>query len=92
MYRRSVIKGLFGSLFCMCRSPSPEPIYSSDGKRLNTREFRTRRRLEEDRHNLVLKMQQINPEFKPPVDYKYVIVFKATLSNNSTYLSGISIE
>ena len=51
------------------RSPSPEPIYSSDGKRLNTREFRTRRRLEEDRHMLVLRMQSINPEFKPPVDY-----------------------
>lgn len=52
------------------RSPSPEPIYSSDGKRLNTREFRTRRRLEEDRHTLVLRMQSINPDFKPPVDYK----------------------
>ncbi|CAH8620688.1 unnamed protein product [Heterobilharzia americana] len=25
------------------RSPSPEPIYSSDGKRLNTREYRTRK-------------------------------------------------
>ncbi|CAG9857649.1 unnamed protein product [Phyllotreta striolata] len=52
------------------RSPSPEPIYSSDGKRLNTREFRTRKRLEEERHALVLKMQSINPEFKPPLDYK----------------------
>ncbi|CAG9818159.1 unnamed protein product [Phaedon cochleariae] len=52
------------------RSPSPEPIYSSDGKRLNTREFRTRKKLEEDRHALVLSMQDINPEFKPPMDYK----------------------
>lgn len=25
------------------RSPSPEPIYNSEGKRLNTREFRTRK-------------------------------------------------
>ncbi|XP_017783383.1 PREDICTED: splicing factor 1 isoform X2 [Nicrophorus vespilloides] len=56
------------------RSPSPEPIYSSDGKRLNTREFRTRRRLEEDRHNLVIKMQSINPDFKPPVDYKPPVI------------------
>ncbi|KAF2904795.1 hypothetical protein ILUMI_01360 [Ignelater luminosus] len=56
------------------RSPSPEPIYSSDGKRLNTREFRTRRRLEEERHALVLKMQSINPEFKPPVDYKPPVI------------------
>lgn len=54
------------------RSPSPEPIYSTDGKRLNTREYRTRRKLEEERHRLVQRMQQINPEFKPPPDYKYV--------------------
>ncbi|XP_055677429.1 splicing factor 1 [Lutzomyia longipalpis] len=52
------------------RSPSPEPIYSSDGKRLNTREFRIRKRLEEQRHQLVLRMQCMNPEFKPPADYK----------------------
>lgn len=52
------------------RSPSPEPIYSSDGKRLNTREFRTRKRLEEQRHQLILRMQCMNPEFKPPADYK----------------------
>lgn len=52
------------------RSPSPEPIYSSDGKRLNTREFRTRKRLEEQRHQLVVRMQCMNPDFKPPADYK----------------------
>lgn len=58
-------------LFCFLhRSPSPEPIYSSDGKRLNTREFRTRKRLEEQRHQLILRMQCMNPEFKPPADYK----------------------
>lgn len=57
----------------MCgRSPSPEPIYSTDGKRLNTREYRTRRKLEEERHRLVQRMQQINPDFKPPPDYKCV--------------------
>jgi hypothetical protein len=52
------------------RSPSPEPIYSSDGKRLNTREYRTRRKLEEERHNLIQKILKLNPEFKPPPDYK----------------------
>lgn len=57
-----------------CRSPSPEPIYSTDGKRLNTREYRTRRKLEEERHRLVQRMHQINPEFKPPPDYKYDIL------------------
>uniref|UniRef100_A0A6B2EJ67 Branchpoint-bridging protein n=1 Tax=Phlebotomus kandelakii TaxID=1109342 RepID=A0A6B2EJ67_9DIPT len=56
------------------RSPSPEPIYSSDGKRLNTREFRIRKRLEEQRHQLVLRMQCMNPEFKPPADYKPPVI------------------
>lgn len=57
-------------LLLIPRSPSPEPIYSSDGKRLNTREFRYRKRLEEQRHQLIVKMQAVNPEFKPPADYK----------------------
>ncbi|XP_014246784.1 splicing factor 1 [Cimex lectularius] len=56
------------------RSPSPEPIYSSDGKRLNTREFRTRKNLEEERHSLIQKMLKVNPDFKPPADYKPPIV------------------
>ncbi|CAG9120699.1 unnamed protein product [Plutella xylostella] len=38
------------------------------------REYRTRRKLEEERHRLVTRMQQINPEFKPPPDYKPPIV------------------
>uniref|UniRef100_G1Q419 Splicing factor 1 n=1 Tax=Myotis lucifugus TaxID=59463 RepID=G1Q419_MYOLU len=52
------------------RSPSPEPIYNSEGKRLNTREFRARKRLEEERHNLITEMVALNPDFKPPADYK----------------------
>ncbi|XP_052866411.1 splicing factor 1-like [Anopheles cruzii] len=56
------------------RSPSPEPIYSSDGKRLNTREFRTRKKLEEQRHQLIQRMQAINPDFKPPSDYKPPVI------------------
>lgn len=56
------------------RSPSPEPIYGSDGKRLNTREYRTRKRLEEERHSLIQQMIKINPEFKPPADYKPPII------------------
>ena len=52
------------------RSPSPEPIYSNDGKRMNTREYRKRRELEETRHDAVQKMLKINPDFKPPTDYK----------------------
>jgi hypothetical protein len=56
---------LFGN-----RSPSPEPIYSNDGKRMNTREYRKRKELEEMRHEAVQKMLLINPDFKPPTDYK----------------------
>lgn len=59
-------------LFVYDRSPSPEPIYGTDGKRLNTREYRMRRKLEEERHAMIQKMVSLNPEFKPPVDYKYL--------------------
>ncbi len=52
------------------RSPSPEPIYNNEGKRLNTREYRTRKKLEEERHKLVTKALDLNPEYKPPADYK----------------------
>ena len=56
--------------FLSFRSPSPEPIYNGEGKRMNTREYRTRKKLEEERHNLVQKMNELNPDYKPPVDYK----------------------
>lgn len=52
------------------RSPSPEPIYDHNGKRLNTREYRTRKKLEEERHIAVQEALTINPEYKPPADYK----------------------
>lgn len=58
------------SLPSLPRSPSPEPIYSHDGKRLNTREVRVRKRLEDERHDLVQKAMSLNPEYKPPADYK----------------------
>jgi len=52
------------------RSPSPEPEYDTMGKRLNTRDARVRKKLEEERHQLVIDMIKINPEYKPPADYK----------------------
>lgn len=52
------------------RSPSPEPIYNGEGKRMNTREYRTRKRLEEERHKLIQDMSELNTEYKPPADYK----------------------
>ncbi|XP_076072201.1 splicing factor 1-like isoform X1 [Mytilus galloprovincialis] len=56
------------------RSPSPEPIYNNEGKRLNTREYRTRKKLEEERHKLVQDAMNSNPDYKPPADYKPPII------------------
>ncbi|XP_070185491.1 splicing factor 1-like isoform X2 [Littorina saxatilis] len=56
------------------RSPSPEPIYNNEGKRLNTREYRTRKKLEDERHQLVVEAWKLNPNYKPPADYKPPIV------------------
>lgn len=60
------------------RSPSPEPIYNNEGKRMNTREYRTRKKLEEDRHRAILRMNEINTDYKPPTDYKLVCVVKSS--------------
>ncbi|KAI8371419.1 uncharacterized protein BYT42DRAFT_580185 [Radiomyces spectabilis] len=52
------------------RSPSPEPIYDAQGKRVNTREARYRKKLEDERHRLVDTAMKTIPNFKPPADYK----------------------
>ena len=52
------------------RSPSPEPIYNTEGKRLNTREFRVRKKLGEERHVLIQEALSLNEDYKPPADYK----------------------
>ncbi|KAJ3054139.1 hypothetical protein HK097_002569 [Rhizophlyctis rosea] len=52
------------------RSPSPEPIYGPDGKRINTREYRYRKKLEDERHKLVEEGMRKVPGFRPPADYK----------------------
>lgn len=56
------------------RSPSPEPIYSIDGKRLNTREVRAVKKLEDERHFLIQRMLNENPLYKPPPDYRPPLV------------------
>ena len=56
--------------FSCNRSPSPEPIYNTEGKRLNTREFRVRKNLEEERHSLIQEATDKNADYKPPIDYK----------------------
>lgn len=52
------------------RSPSPEPVYNTEGKRVNTRDARYRKKLEDERHRLIETALKENPDFKPPADYK----------------------
>jgi len=41
---------------------------------MNTREYRTRKRLEEDRHEKIQALMKLNEGYKPPADYKPPIV------------------
>ena len=52
------------------RSPSPPPQYDNFGRRVNTREFRYRKRLEEERHKLIEKAMKAIPNYHPPSDYR----------------------
>lgn len=57
-------------LTLICRSPSPAPQYDNHGRRINTREYRYRKRLEEERHKLIEKAMKIIPNYHPPQDYR----------------------
>lgn len=52
------------------RSPSPPPQYDNSGKRVNTREYRYRKRLEDERHKQIEKAMKIIPNYHPPSDYR----------------------
>ncbi|KAG0134097.1 hypothetical protein HOY82DRAFT_638339 [Tuber indicum] len=52
------------------RSLSPDPIYDTTGRRINVRETRYRERLEAERHDLVAKVSQMDPQYKPPSQYR----------------------
>jgi len=52
------------------RSPSPQPIYDNKGIRLNTRAMRVRKKLTKERDDILTRILQLNPEFKPPADWK----------------------
>lgn len=52
------------------RSPSPPPQYNNYGVRINTREYRYRKRLEDERHKLVEKAIKVIPNYHPPQDYR----------------------
>ena len=58
------------TLALCCRSPSPAPQYDNHGRRINTREYRYRKRLEEERHKLIEKAMKLIPNYHPPQDYR----------------------
>jgi splicing factor 1 len=60
-------------LTILSRSPSPPPQYDNFGRRVNTREFRYRKRLEDERHKLVEKAMKTLPNYHPPADYKVYV-------------------
>lgn len=45
-------------------------MYNAEGKRVNTREYRYRKKLEDERHQLIDGAIKKYPDFKPPADYK----------------------
>lgn len=57
-------------IFPRYRSPSPPPQYDNFGRRVNTREYRYRKRLEDERHKLVEKAMKMIPNYHPPADYR----------------------
>lgn len=52
------------------RSPSPPPMYDSNGIRLNTREVRIREKLERQRNVVIEDLIKKDPKYKPPADWK----------------------
>jgi splicing factor 1 len=57
-------------LLTRSRSPSPPPQYDNHGRRINTREYRYRKRLEDERHKLIEKAMKTIPNYHPPQDYR----------------------
>lgn len=53
-----------------CRSNSPAPTYDNQGRRINTREYRYRKRLEDERHKLVQKANMVFVNYHAPADYR----------------------
>jgi splicing factor 1 len=53
------------------RSPSPEPTYDSrSGKRLNTREVRTKEKYIKEKHSLIEELIILDTKYTPPIDYR----------------------
>lgn len=45
-------------------------MYGADGKRINTRDYRYKKKYEDERHKLVEEGMRKVPGFRPPADYK----------------------
>lgn len=54
------------------RSPSPTPVYDSQGRRLNTRDQRAKDKLNLERQRIVNRSKVLHEHFKPPADFKPV--------------------
>ena len=54
------------------RSPSPEPIYDKEGKRLNTTEQRMKEEMLEEILTLIDECKDMNPNFIPPHEFRNV--------------------
>lgn len=54
------------------RSPSPEPIYDKDGKRLNTTEQRMKDEMVDEITTLIDECKDMNPNFIPPHEFRNV--------------------
>ncbi|KAL2312406.1 Branchpoint-bridging protein [Schizosaccharomyces pombe] len=52
------------------RSPSPPPQYDNHGRRLNTREIRYKKKLEDERHRIIERAMKMVPGFRAPSDYR----------------------
>ncbi|KAE8229892.1 hypothetical protein CF326_g5123 [Tilletia indica] len=51
------------------RSPSPVPTYDAHGRRTNTREVRYRKKLEDERVDLIDRQMKLDPNYRPPAEY-----------------------
>ena len=67
---KSLSPNFISSMLTRNRSPSPAPQYDNHGRRINTREYRYRKRLEDERHKLIEKAMKTIPNYHPPQDYR----------------------
>lgn len=58
------------------RSPSPPPVYDSEGKRTNTREQIYKKKLLNERFKLIEVVSKFMPGYTPPDDYKRPTTFQ----------------